>query len=409
MVAAARFGAAFIGRVANPGEMLHLFRRPKRIRATGGASSSAAIPAVLPSQLGTAGLEELVKEALATSKAAGRGLVTVSQDSLVTAVHRYTHNEDAKAIKEAIETAVETRRHKTNAHAAVKEANLLEVSTAKLRSIVKEANAEMTALEEEEFAQMSPEEREREAEARRMQAAINHEAGEAASVSDDASAASDAPKGAKGKGAKARAPAKPRAKAAAKKAPTKRGRRGSDEEEEEEEEDDDDYESAPAPKRAAAARKPKAASPRRRPSEDDVVEIGDDEEEVRPPPPSRGASKAKAAPKAPVIPAALAPPARGAAAPIWPGAVVRYLTRKMRLSQRGVPSPLTRPARPRSLHPINARLAAARRPHQQQTRAAIPVASAPSLIEVYSRRTSSVSLWLPDHPHRRSWRSPRVQ
>ena len=296
---AARFSAAFVGRVANPGDLLHLFRRAKKTTQSGAGGGKAGqggpLAPVAPSQMGVGGLEDLVAEALAMGRAAGHGLTTVSQDALVTAVHRYAGGE-AAAIRETVELAVATRKAKTGAHASITGADLLLLSTAKLRALAKDANAAMTEAEEEENANKTPAERARDAQeaAARLRAMMEREdeeggGGGYVSDSDAASAAGTPTKGKGGKAAakpRAKAAAKPRAKAAANpkggaKA-KKRGRGGDDEGEGEDvgsgdgDENEDDappnpLKRTPAAAKKATAKKKKAADD----DDDDVVEVDD--------------------------------------------------------------------------------------------------------------------------------------
>jgi double-strand break repair protein MRE11 len=308
VVPAARFSSSFIGRVANPGELLHLYRRAKK--PLGPSKAGAPIAPVIPSQMGAGGIEELVAEALAAGRAAGRGLTTVSQDALVTAVNRYAGGE-AQAIKETIELAVATRKAKTGAHASITGADLFEVSTAKLRSLAKDANAAMTEAEEEENANKTPAERARDAEttAARLRAMLDREDGgedaEAASagLSSDAEAGKSPAKGGKAKAAakpRAKAPAKPRAKAAPKPRGKKRGRGDDDDDGDDDTagdgEEGDDYEEEARPaKRAAPAKKAATAKTKAAPKDDDdVIEVDEDSVPVSQPPAKKAAPKAAA-------------------------------------------------------------------------------------------------------------------
>ena len=335
VISASRFSAAFIGRVANPGDLLHLFRRAKKATIGGGGGGKAGAPLapVAPSQMGVLGLEELVAEALAAGRASGHGLTTVSQDALVTAVHRYAGGE-AQAIRETVELAVATRKAKTGAHASITGADLLQVSTAKLRSLAKDANAAMTEAEEEENANKTPAERARdtEAAAARLRAMMEREdegdgggGGVSEGTSDaDGGGGAAAPKRGKAGGkapAKPRAKAgtakaapKPRAKAAAKPRGGKKRSRSDDEGDEDEGEDEggeeedgaygDDSDAAPqAKKRAApvkkpamtaAAKKKAAAAAAAAAGDDDVIEVEDDDIPA-PAPKKKAASPAKKA------------------------------------------------------------------------------------------------------------------
>ena len=219
---AARFGASFINRVANPDDMLHFYRRAaprgKAVAAGAGAGAAAAAAAALvgaggkapaPAALGIGALEEFVADALQAT--AGRGLVTMPTEQLSTAVIRFANGENG-AIREAIDEVVVNRTHATAAHERVAGASLMTESTKFLKTLVAAANKEMTDAEEAEIHARGPE-----------AAAARAEARLAAAMGRQSDGGGSEGGGGSGVAPKKRAPAKKAAAAGgAKKAPAKR-------------------------------------------------------------------------------------------------------------------------------------------------------------------------------------------
>ena len=139
-------------RVANPGDILHLYKKAKRAGGKGGveqsvaasasaaaaasaAASSANLAPVMPSGggVGASAMEELLSEAL---KGAGAGLTTLSVDSINTALRRFVTESDAQAMRVSVEDTERRRRVGTLGDAAFKEASLLVTRTEGLKGVL---------------------------------------------------------------------------------------------------------------------------------------------------------------------------------------------------------------------------------------------------------------------------------
>jgi len=142
-----RFGASYVGKVANPADILLFYRKPgtTRTRASLPLSSSTIARQIVPADLHTLRVEDLVAEQLAANREAGRGLSIVPQDRLLFAMDKYIGG-DTGAIRETVEDTVLVRRSETSKHNdVIRPETLVDMDRKAIHNLV---NKEITAKEE---------------------------------------------------------------------------------------------------------------------------------------------------------------------------------------------------------------------------------------------------------------------
>lgn len=112
-----RFGSLFLGRVANPGDMLLFYRDPSiagaerrsRLSAAdaGAAAAAAGLAPMMPAAIEAVRVEDLVMEQLAANAAGKAGsMEMIALETLNLALKRFVDQADAAAIREVVDDAL---------------------------------------------------------------------------------------------------------------------------------------------------------------------------------------------------------------------------------------------------------------------------------------------------------------